>query len=266
MEENKILVKNLKINYKTFGGGNPPSPEAFARQRPFLILHGWGSKSERWEKVANLLAEKNLFVVVPDLPGFGKSQEPETAWNLDNYVEFVKEFTEKVPELNNNFYLLGHSFGGAISAKFSIMHAQQVEKLFLAAAACHREKTVTKNSLSRASKMVKVFSFVPGYVLFRKAVYKYILRKSDYAYVSGVIKETYLKVIAEDLSQKLLFIKVPTVILWGDSDDLTPVEDAYYMNKKIDGSKLFVFEGVGHNLDRHEHPKLMGEKIIACLS
>ncbi len=265
MTEEKVVVKNLKINYKTFGGGNPPSPEASARQRPFLILHGWGSNSSRWEKVAELLAQKNLRVIVPDLPGFGKSQEPESAWNLDNYMDFVKEFTEKVLGQENSFYLFGHSFGGAISAKFSIKYAQSVEKLFLAAASCVRKKTTTKKTVSKVAKIVKVFSFVPGYALFRKAFYKFIIRKSDYAYVSGVMKETYLKIIAEDLSQKLLFIKVPTVIIWGDRDDLTLVEDAHIINKKIDGSKLFVFPGVGHNLDRHEHPEILTEKILESI-
>ncbi len=256
MEENKVLVKNLKINYKTFGSKDG---------KPFLILHGWGSNSSRWEKVADILVGENLRVIVPDLPGFGKSQEPEQAWNLDGYVDFVKNFTEALPELQNSFYLLGHSFGGAISAKFSIKYAQQVEKLFLAAAACVREKTITKKTISKTAKLVKLFSFLPGYTLFRKAIYKYMLRKSDYVYVSGVMKETYLKIITEDLSQKLLFIKVPTVILWGDMDDSTPVEDAYFINKKIYGSRLFVFSGAGHNLDRHEHPELIGTKIIENL-
>lgn len=118
MIERQITVNDLKINYKIFGQG-----------KPFLILHGWGSNSDRWQKVADILSQK-LLVIVPDLPGFGKSQKPSTALSIDGYVEWVKEFSEKVPELGNDFYLLGHSFGGALAAKFAIKHNQKIKKLF----------------------------------------------------------------------------------------------------------------------------------------
>src|SRR3989344_891612 len=101
MTEETIEVKNLKINYKSFGSG-----------KPFLILHGWQSSSDRWMKVGELLQEKYR-VIIPDLPGFGKSEEPKEAWSLDSYVDWLLEFTAKVLELNKEFYILGHSFGGA---------------------------------------------------------------------------------------------------------------------------------------------------------
>src|SRR5579863_6467855 len=119
MEEKKVLVKDIEVNYKVVGGG-----------KPMLILHGWGSSSNKWEKVAELLAQKNIQTIIPDLPGFGLTPEPKTAWTMNNYVDWISELTNAVPELNNTFYLLGHSFGGALSAKFAIKYNQRVEKLF----------------------------------------------------------------------------------------------------------------------------------------
>src|SRR3989344_6646864 len=112
MEEKKILIKDIETNYKVFGQGLPAQTG-----RPMIVLHGWGSNSARWEKVAELLGEKNIQVFVPDLPGFGQTPEPKTAWDLNNYVEWVKEFSEKIPELNHGFFLLGHSFGGSLAVK-----------------------------------------------------------------------------------------------------------------------------------------------------
>ncbi len=249
--ESRIIVKNLQVNYKTFGQG-----------KPFLILHGWGSKSDRWEKVGELLAQKNFKVIIPDLPGFGKSQEPQSIWDLNNYVEWVNEFSNLVPELKDEFYLLGHSFGGAISAKFSIKYPQKIKKLFLASAACIRKNTVAKKVLQKVSKIIKAFSFLPFYKEFRKVIYKFVIRKSDYAVVEGVMKQIYAKVILEDLSHKLFFIKVPTVIIWGDKDELTPVEYSYLINKKIEGSKLIILPNIKHDLDRHENPQFLTQKII----
>lgn len=255
MTEEKVIVKTLKINYKTFG------PKA---GRPFLIFHGWGSKSDRWEKLGELLAVNNIRVVVPDLPGFGKSQEPQFAWNLDNYVEWVHEFSQKVGGLQNSFYLLGHSFGGAVAAKYSIKYAQQVDTLFLFGAAAIRKRSIKKQVLGRISPLVKIFSFLPFYSLAKRAFYKFVVGGSDYLRVQGVMKETFLKAISEDLSQKLLFIKVPTVIIWGDKDDTTLVEDAYFINKKIENSTLVIIEGGDHDLEQ-KMPEALAEKILENL-
>ncbi len=253
MQERQILIKNLQVNYKIFGQGNP-----------MVVLHGWGSKSDRWEKVAEELIKRNLQIIIPDLPGFGQSQEPGQAWSLDGYVGWVKEFCDKLPELNNGFYLLGHSFGGTLAAKFTIKYNQNVKKLFLVAASCVRTVTFSKKAMMSISRLFKVFYFFPFYETFRKYFYKFILRKSDYPYVSGIMKEIYLKVIEEDLSQKLLFIKVPTTIIWGDKDDWTPIEYAHIINGKIPHSKLIVIPGAGHNLHVHS-PEILAEKICSHL-
>ena len=98
----EININGIKTNYQTFGEG-----------KPFLILHGWGSNSERWQPVAELIAEKGLKVIVPDMPGFGKSDALTAPWNMKNFTIWVDEF---VKQLNlDEFYLMGHSFGGALA-------------------------------------------------------------------------------------------------------------------------------------------------------
>ena len=97
--EEKILIKGLETNFKIIGEGKPYSQTPFETGRPaesgdgpLLILHGWGSNSERWQKVGELLAKNGIKVIIPDLPGFGKSQKPSRAWGLDDYCEFAGEF------------------------------------------------------------------------------------------------------------------------------------------------------------------------------
>lgn len=249
MQEKEIIIKNLKTNYKIFGSGEH-----------FLILHGWQSNSDRWQKVGELLSSK-FTLVIPDLPGFGKSQEPLTAWSLDDYVEWLLAFSEKIPDLHNGFYLLGHSFGGALASKFAIKYNQKVEKLFLVSAACIRKNTAVKKLFYRISKIVKVFSFLPYYEQFRKAMYKFVVKKSDYPNLSGVMKDTYLRIISEDLSFKLPFLKVSTCIIWGDKDNLTPLSYAHVINKKIKDSKLIVIPGADHSLHRNV-PEILAQKVL----
>ncbi len=251
MVEKKVLVKGLETDYKIIGQG-----------RPMIILHGWRSNSSRWQNVAKCLAEEGIMTIIPDLPGFGKSQEPKNAWSMDNYVEWLKEFSLKVPELQNEFYLVGHSFGGSVATKFSLKYNQNIKKLFLISASSIRVVNLSKKISYNISRMFKIFYFFPFYETFRRNIYRTLFRKSDYPYVSGIMKEIYLKVISDDLSHKLPFLKVPTIIIWGQKDELTPLENAHIIKEKVQNSKLIVITNQGHNL-HFTCPEILAEKISA---
>lgn len=247
----EITINGLKTNFQVIGEG-----------RPFLILHGWGSNSDRWLKIAEQISEKGFKVLILDLPGFGKSAALQKPWNLNNYIEWLENFMKRLDL--TDFYLLGHSFGGALAVKLAVKHPQEIKKLFLVSAACVRKKTAKKNFFAWISKIVRLFYFLPYYSFFRKAVYKFIIGKSDYLYVEGIMKETYLNVVSEDLSFHLPFIKTPTIIIWGSKDDITPIEQAHFIAKQINNSKLIVVEGAGHDLNRKQ-PEVLAEKIIEDL-
>lgn len=244
----EITINNVKTNYQIFGEG-----------KPFIILHGWGSNSERWIKEAEIISAKGFKVIIPDLPGFGLSEKLTNAWRVNDYVSWFENFTKELGI--DNFYLLGYSFGGALASKIAVKYPQRVNKLFLVAAAIVRRKTPQKGFSAKVAKFVKLFSFLPFYAFFRKAVYKFIIRKSDYVYTEGVMKETYLNVVADDVSFNLPFIKVPTVIIWGDKDNSVPVEDAKYANEKIKNSKLVIIPGADHLMHK-KLPELLAEKVL----
>jgi len=223
-----------------------------------LILHGWGSRAENWSQVKELLEREGYKVFAPDLPGFGKNPPLSRPWAIDDYVEWLADFCEK----NNlsQFFLLGHSFGGAISLKFSLKCPEKVKKMFLVASSGIRRKNLKKKIFKKIANFSKFFSFFPFYPLFRKIFYKIIIKKSDYPYTEGIMKETYLKVINEDLSFLFSQVSVPTIIIWGEKDDVLPVENAYFMNQKIKNSNLIIIAGANHDLER-KVPEILTEKI-----
>lgn len=245
-----IKIDGLKINYKTFGKG-----------KPFLILHGWGSNIERWEKVAEAISKKGYKVVVPEMPGFGKSDTPGTAWDMENYLKWLEKFIKTQKNLDKNFYLLGHSFGGTLASVYAIKHKIKTKKLFLVASAGIRKKTVKKTLLADIAHFFKNFKNFPLYGLAKKVFYKYFVGRTDYLNVSESMKDTYLKVISKDLSGELQKINVPTVIIWGEKDSVTPIEDAYYMDKAIKKSKLAVIPDAGHDLNTKQ-PDLLAKEIL----
>lgn len=236
------IISGLDISYRVIGEG-----------KPLLILHGWGSKSDNWLKVGELLAKKGLKVIIPDLPGFGRSEEPRGAGNLDDYSDFVEEFVSQLGL--NRFYLLGHSFGGSLAVKFSLQHPEKVAKLILVAPACIRKKGLKNKLFKFISKFFKIKT-----PFLRKLFY----RKSDYLSVQGVMKEIYLKIIKEDLTNILSQIKIPTIIIWGAKDKITPIKQAKLINSKIRNSKLEILSGANHDLNS-KVPEKLAEIIIKYL-
>jgi pimeloyl-ACP methyl ester carboxylesterase len=124
-----------------------------------------------------------------------------------------------------------------------------------------RKKTAKKSFSAKLAKIIKLFYFIPYYSFFRKAVYKFIIRKSDYVYVEGIMKQTYLNVVGEDVSFHLPFIRVPTIIIWGDKDESTPIQEGYFIEKQIKKSKIIVIPGAGHDLNRKQ-PEIVVEKVL----
>ena len=231
-----------------------------------LILHGWGSCARNWQKVKEIIEKKGYRVFAPDLPGFGENPQPSEPWFIDDYVNWIKEYCEK----NNlsQFFLLGHSFGGGLAVKLAGALPGRVQKLILVGAKIRRQKTLRYYAGLVLGKTGNLIFSLPVLSLFRslgrKVLYA-LMGTRDY-YVLEVkkavtMKETFKKVIGEDLTADLSCIKAPTLIVWGRKDRLTPLKDAYLIKKKIAGSKLEIIENQGH-VPNLEAPKVLAEKVL----
>jgi len=242
MEEKFIQVNNLKVFTRIEGQGSP-----------FLILHGWGVGHSSWIETQDKLS-KNFQVITLDLPGFGKSDLPEQAWNVQNYVDFVLDFMNILGI--DKFYLLGHSFGGRISIKLAAQSPEKIKKLILVDSAGIRHN---KPFIKKVVSKFKIFSRLPGYNVLRRLLYR-ILNNRDYFEEKGIKKEIHNKVIAEDLTDYLKKIFLPVLIIWGKRDKLTPIKDGYLMKKKIKNSELKIFD-CGHG-PHHEEPDLLIKTIL----
>jgi len=245
MEEKFIKVNNLKVFTRIEGQGSP-----------FLILHGWGASTKSWIKVQHELS-KHFSVICPDLPGFGKSDLPDSAWNIDSYLDFIIALTKELGI--EKFYLLGHSFGGRIAIKLAEKFSEKLEKLILIDSAGIKPKAPNW-FISLLNRFMGIFKFMPGYNIGRKAYYKFIIRSTDYLKATGIMKQVFQKVIAEDLIDCLHNIQIKTFIIWGKHDNLTPLKDGQIINQKIADSKLDIVD-TGH-APHLIIPKIISQKII----
>lgn len=221
--------------------------------KTLIILHGWESAKEKWQKVKEEIEKEGIEVVVPNLPGFKKETELSSSWELNDYVEWFKKFSLS----QEKFFLLGHSFGGRVAIKFVTKYPGKVLGLILVGAAGIKKKRLF---ILKTASLFKKFAFLPGYQFFRKIFYKYILRKTDYLKASGFLKDTIKNVLNEDLTPYLAQIENKTLILWGSKDGITPLSDAKLMAKKIKNSNLEILEKIGHT-PHLENPELLAKKV-----
>lgn len=249
MQEKQVLIDNLKINYKIAGEG--PA---------VLILHGWGSSSDSWIEVQQILSNQGYKVVVPDFSGFGKSITPLEPWGIEEYVEAINKFTEKFNL--NKFFLLGHSFGGRIAIRFSSKYPEKVEKLILCNAAGIKPKPGLKTAAIFFLARIGNAALSPRYLTrFKDSIRSYFytfLRKKDYVKADGMMREIIKKVLNEDLSPDLPKIKTRTLIVWGMADKMVPVKYAGIFKEKINNSELEVIPKIGHSPHLEAPEKLTG--------
>ena len=191
MKEKTLRIQNREVHYKIAGEG----PAIF-------ILHGWGRGSDSWAEVQEKLAEAGYKVIVPDLPGFGKTSPPETIWGVKEYADFAMEFIKKLGA--DTFFLLGHSFGGQVAVKFAASYPEKLEKLILCAPAAIRKepglKEVFITYVAKMGNFVLFFIPIEGLRQFARNVFARIIGRSDYLQAPGIMRKVMQKVIREDLS------------------------------------------------------------------
>ena len=205
--------------------------------KTLIILHGWQSSQERWRNVKNAIEKDGIEVIVPDLPGFKEGTALSRVWNLDDYVGWFKNFSSN----RGNFFLLGHSFGGRMAIKFVAQYPERISGLILCSAAGIRPKRIRRYFLIMIGvKIGKRFSFLPFYSRLRKFFYRFVIRKQDYLKVSGIMKETFIKIIDEEFKEgNKIFVhtsegRKPTsfALLFASYRRKNKVEGAYYITEE----------------------------------
>ncbi|MYE37985.1 MAG: alpha/beta hydrolase [Candidatus Spechtbacteria bacterium SB0662_bin_43] len=233
---------------------------------PLLVLHGWGSSSEGWQDVAQLLSQQGYRVIVPDLPGFGLSPEPPRDWSLTEYVALVRNLVVSldIPRA----VLVGHSFGGRVAIEYASLYQDSLDVLILCGAAGiqrHRKKRVRIFFIiSKAGNRIFSIPFLSRFREYcRKGLYALIGVK-DYYTASETMRVVMSRVIEKPLQHYLRQITIPVLLLWGDKDSATPLKDARLADTLLANSTLIVCKDKGHSLQR-ECPALLAEHITTFL-
>lgn len=230
-----LKIDNMDIFYKKAGQG-----------RKVLLLHGWEGCADSFLPVFNYLS-RNFEVYAIDFPGFGQSTVPEKPWGVRDYKNIVLKIMDALKL--DSVYIIAHSFGGRVSIMLSSEEPERVQKLVLVDSA----GLIPKRGLKYYFKVYKFKLLKRIYVLFtpgkdkQEKLDKFYTRYGSRDYRNaGSMRQTFIRVVNEDLRKYLPSIKAPTLLIWGDEDRDAPLYFGKIMEKEIPDAGLVVFKGAGH--------------------
>ena len=234
-----IEVEGLNISIKITGSGEETA----------VMLQGWGTDLGVYDSVAAAINEKYTFMQF-DLPGFGGSDEPREAWNVDAYADFFCALMQKLKI--KRAALIGHSYGGRIIIKLAARESLPFEIsniVLIDSAGIIPKKNFAQRMKIRQYKLLKnILNNKLVYALFPELIDDWRSRQGseDYRNASPMMKKCMVMAVNEDLTDCLPKIKQDTLLIWGDKDTATPISDAELMEEKIPNSGLAVLKGAGH--------------------
>ena len=232
-----------------------------------LLLHGIAGSSRTWRDVIPRLAGR-FTVIAPDLMGHGQSDKPVGDYSLGAFASGIRDLLEVLDV--DRATVVGQSFGGGVAMQLAYQHPERCERLVLVdSGGLGREVSWMLRALTLPGSEYVMPVIFPGFVrdwgdgLFR-SMGRHGIRLgraaemwSAYASLAEsdnrqAFARTIRSVIdpggqsVSALDRLYLANPLPTLIVWGDRDDIIPVEHAHAAHEAIPGSRLVVIEGVGH--------------------
>lgn len=235
----EIIVDGYKISYKITGDG----------EETVVILQGWGTEYSVYDSVAACINSR-CRVVQFDLPGFGASEEPREAWDVDAYADFFLKLMDAL-EIRKAV-LLGHSYGGRVIIKLAAREnlPLEISRIVLVdSAGILPKKTWRQKWKIRRYKMLKKIACLKFvYKICPELIDEWRNRQGseDYRNATPMMRQCLVKAVNEDLTGLLSRIRQETLLIWGDADTATPIADAKLMEERIAEAGLAVIAGAGH--------------------
>lgn len=224
-----------------------------------ILLHGWGASCKKLEPLAGNLRTNRWSVMNLRLPGFDLAQ-PKISWEVSDYAKYVINQASK-RFAKQKYFIFGHSFGGRIAIMMASMQTSNLEGIVLCATGGLSKGNASKRFIFLVlAKIGKALTpWMSAAHFYRKLLYR-VAGEHDYERATGIMKETLQRVVEEDLKPNLTKIKLPTLILWGRVDKVTPLKDALAAKNGIKKSELIIFDDEGHDLP-YKKPKAVTEEV-----
>lgn len=247
-----VEVMGMQVHLRDEGPRDDPVP--------IVLLHGTSSSLHTWDGWADALKGQRR-VIRFDLPGFGLTgPHPDNNYAMDAYVRFVAAVLDRLGI--QRVVLAGNSLGGQIAWATAYALPTWVDKLVLVDSAGYPVQSISVPLGFRLARTPGVRELMQ-YFLPRGVVRESVRNVyGDPAKVTPELVDRYVDMtlragnraaVARRFEQSqsadvahIQALKLPTLILWGGKDRLLPLENGRRFERAIAGSRLVVFDDLGH--------------------
>jgi pimeloyl-ACP methyl ester carboxylesterase len=232
-----------------------------------LLLHGIAGSSRTWRDVIPRLTDR-FTVIAPDLMGHGLSEKPVGDYSLGAFASGIRDLLEVLDI--DHASVVGQSFGGGVAMQLAYQYPELCDRLVL----------VDSGGLGREVNWMLRFMTLPGSEYLMPVIFPRFVRDwgdslfrsindrgirlsritemwSAYASLAeSENRQAFARTIravidpggqsVSAMDRLYLASPMPTLIIWGDRDDIIPVSHAHAAHQAIPGSRLVVIEGAGH--------------------
>jgi pimeloyl-ACP methyl ester carboxylesterase len=240
IESRNIKVDGYRMHYLAMG---PASGAAV------VLVHGLGGRAEDWWNVAPILAKAGFRVYMPDLLGFGRSQQPaDFSYSVRDQAAVVVHFMDELGVKQAD--VAGWSMGGWIVQLIALEHPERVSRLILIDSVGLNIKPLWNTNLfvpTSYQELAKLEALLmPNPQPIPPFIARDFLRR--FRANGWVIKRALATMLtAQDVTDNLLpQLKMPVLIVWGSLDQIAPVDQAQTMHHLIPQSQLQLIPGCGH--------------------
>lgn len=204
-------------------------------KKPTLyIIHGWTYTVAPWERTIAALEKQGIKVQMLNVPGLTASSKK--VWTIEEYVHWADR------QIPDGAVALGHSNGGRILLNLCSEKPDKLKHLILLDAAGVYEASTKRDFARILSKKLAFLKNVPGLT----KIWHKLIGASDYARAPENMKQTLANMLESDKKLDLQKITVPTSILWGANDTVTPPHQGKIMHESIAGSTFELYPGWTH--------------------
>ncbi len=249
----EALANGLRIYYERSAEADPSSTAV-------VYIHGAGGTSYIWRNQQNIRVPGFCQAAV-DLPGHGRS-EGSGAQSIAEYRDFIYDFAKTV--FGRPVVLAGHSMGGAVAISFALDYPDYLKGLILVGTGARLR---VAPAVLEAAQDAEKAAALRGYAYSPRTA-QAVIQEAEKEYALTPAKVRYNDFLAcdrFDVMERVKEIKVPTLVICGEDDILTPVKYSRYLEASIPGSRLAVIPAAGHMV-MWEQPEEVNKVIAEFLA
>ncbi len=238
--QHTIEVDGVPVRYEKLGSGEP-----------VVFVHGLSGSTKWWRRNVPAIAERYSVYLV-DLPGFGAMRRWRKHFRLLETGAWLDRWRQAVGL--EQFSLVGHSMGGYVCMSLAALRPEQVKRLVLVA-------SIGIPFECGVPKLVWPMLLAMGRTT--PAFWPLLLYDSVRAGTPMILRASH-QIVTLDCAEVLAAVKTPTLLIWGEQDNLVPLAFGRRLRETLPNARLHILKRANH-ICMYDQPQEFNAALLAFL-